>query len=64
MWERLKSAVNLAYVRRGLPSVSASPDAPQHILLVVVDALRADAVTAEHTKDCRVSRISTFRNYN
>ncbi|MFC7202995.1 sulfatase-like hydrolase/transferase [Haloferax namakaokahaiae] len=33
--------------QRGLPSRTPAPDAPSHVVCVVVDALRADAVTEE-----------------
>lgn len=35
--------------RRSLPNATRDPDAPQHIICIVVDALRADSVTESNT---------------
>ncbi len=38
-----------AFRQRDLPAASPAPDAPRHVVCVVVDALRADAVTPDLT---------------
>ena len=38
---------DISFYQRDLPSVSPSTNAPQHVVIVVVDALRADSVREE-----------------